>query len=436
MLFKSTGDADAKASQELIIFCHAQSRVLLPLPRTYEEAQRLARNEFALSGELDLETDELLEGSHVRIHPLAWPGICSVLRSVTVKPATLQPPAPIARPRPSETLNSGSRRMSSQKRMSVVGATPLRLSNGTVISAVPAVERQSLSARKAPVPSPSPRPSSIVSGYKDAGPSIVKAMSPPSVRSLATPPPTSRIEELDEEEEEVRILSPTKKRSARPRIMSDYGIEEHDDDGFANDTRRIDASDEEEFDQLEDSEFASTSASKLATSKSRNSSASLVELDKEPSASGARKTTRSSPVRNLDAPPSEHPKIKTEKIRATPDAVSQSSQASQSQPRSDESFLIMIEYSDDPESRSLFKTRGRHMVSKVLMQVCRTFGLEEYYRSARLVLLVEEPDEDGEITFQRRFVCDRDGTMAEAGAEPNSKFIVEIVYENDEEDEE
>ncbi len=39
----------------------------------------------------------------------------------------------------------------------------------------------------------------------------------------------------------------------------------------------------------------------------------------------------------------------------------------------------MIEYSDDPESRSLFKTRGRHMVSKVLMQACRTFGLEEYY---------------------------------------------------------
>lgn len=56
--------------------------------------------------------------------------------------------------------------------------------------------------------------------------------------------------------------------------------------------------------------------------------------------------------------------------------------------------------------------------------------------SARLVLIVEEPDEDGEIVFQRRYVCDREGTMGEAGAEPNSKFIVEIEYEHEEEDEE
>ncbi|TFK85928.1 hypothetical protein K466DRAFT_664135 [Polyporus arcularius HHB13444] len=446
MLFKSTGDADAKASQELIIFSHAQSRVLLPLPRTYEEAQRLARDVFALAGELDFHTDELLDGSHVRIHPSAWAGICSVLRSVTVKPATVQQPAPVVRPRPSEALGGGSRHISSQKRMSAAGAAPLRLSNGNHISAVPAVERQSVSARKAPVPCPSPRQSSITSGHKDAGPSFVKVMSPQSPRSLVTPPPTSKIEELEEEEEEeVRILSPTKKRSVRPRIMSDYGIGDNGD-GFANESLHVDASDEEEFDQLEDSEFASTSASKLATSKSRDSSASLVELDKERSVSGARKATRSSPVRNLDVSPPEQPKIKTEKtktekiktekVRATPDAVSQSSQPPHSQPKADESFLIMIEYSEDPESRSLFKTRGRHMVSKVLMQACRTFGLEEYYDSARLVLLVEEPDADGEIVYQRKFVCDRDGTMGEAGAEPNSKFIVEIVYENDEEDEE
>ena len=218
---------------------------------------------------------------------------------VSVKLSTVQAAIPVARPRPSEALGSGSRRMSSQKRMSVVGATPLRLANGSVISAVPAVERQSLSARKAPVLSTSPRPSSIISSYKEPGPSVVR--SPPSARNIATPPPTSKIEELDEEEEEVRILSPTKKRSARPRILSDYGIEEsQDDDGSANDTRRLDGSDDEEFDQLEDSELASTSASKMATSRSRNSNTSLVELGKEPSASGARKTTRSSPVRNLD----------------------------------------------------------------------------------------------------------------------------------------
>ena len=36
MLFKSRVDADTKSTQELIIFCHAQDRVLLPLPKTYE----------------------------------------------------------------------------------------------------------------------------------------------------------------------------------------------------------------------------------------------------------------------------------------------------------------------------------------------------------------------------------------------------------------
>ena len=39
----------------------------------------------------------------------------------------------------------------------------------------------------------------------------------------------------------------------------------------------------------------------------------------------------------------------------------------------------MIECEKDPEGRSLFKTRGRHMVSKVLMQACRTFGIEQQY---------------------------------------------------------
>lgn len=51
--------------------------------------------------------------------------------------------------------------------------------------------------------------------------------------------------------------------------------------------------------------------------------------------------------------------------------------------------------------------------------------------SAQLVLLVEEEDEDGELTFQRRYACGRDETMVEAGAEPNARFIVEIEYDDD-----
>ena len=52
--------------------------------------------------------------------------------------------------------------------------------------------------------------------------------------------------------------------------------------------------------------------------------------------------------------------------------------------------------------------------------------------SAKLVLFVEEEDDDGEIVFQRRHVCGRDETMAEAGAEPHSRFVVEIEYDDEE----
>lgn len=117
------------------------------------------------------------------------------------------------------------------------------------------------------------------------------------------------------------------------------------------------------------------------------------------------------------------------------------SQSSQSQPtsqpavKSDDSFLIMIEYADDPDSRSLFKTRARHTVSRVLMQACRTFEIQDHYHSARLVLVVEAEDEEtGEISYRRKYTCGRHETMGEAGAEPDAKFLVEIVEEDGDEE--
>ena len=40
MLFKSRLDADIQSTQELIVFCHALERVLLPLPKSYEVLKR------------------------------------------------------------------------------------------------------------------------------------------------------------------------------------------------------------------------------------------------------------------------------------------------------------------------------------------------------------------------------------------------------------
>ena len=36
MLFPSTHDSNVKTQQDLIVFCYAQERVLIPLPKTYE----------------------------------------------------------------------------------------------------------------------------------------------------------------------------------------------------------------------------------------------------------------------------------------------------------------------------------------------------------------------------------------------------------------
>ena len=275
--------------------------------RTSKDAQDLAREEFNLSGELVFETTDLLgpDDAPVRIHHRAWEGISAVLRTVTVKLAHAPAPAPVARPRPSEAL-SGARRLS-QKRISVVNnPAPIRHSNGGPAPLNGASERQSFSARKGPMLASSSRPASIVGSHKDlasnlAGPSAA-AVASASVRltnGVNSPPAPAlspaKIEELDddyeEEQEDARMLSPTKKRAARPRVLSDYGLGGDDADG---------AQDEDE-DQGEDLDQPSPTATQSGRI-SRAGNASIIELGGPPSGSGARKPNagKASPARPLD----------------------------------------------------------------------------------------------------------------------------------------
>ncbi len=47
---------------------------------------------------------------------------------------------------------------------------------------------------------------------------------------------------------------------------------------------------------------------------------------------------------------------------------------------SSETCLITVDYDDGHEvCSSTFKTKGRHSVHKVLMTVCKTFGIEDLY---------------------------------------------------------
>ncbi len=464
----------------------------------------MARSEFSLTGELIFETHDIpgYEGSPIRIHKAAWAGISPTLPTVTVKPAThTSSPAAVARPRPPETLSSGSRRISAQKRMSMTGPPLTRLSaTATANMLAPAariVERQSLSARKSPFPTTSPQFPGAMPAYKEPGPSSYKS-SPPSRQAPAATPDAAAIEELDDDhddhdEEDVRLLSQKKKKNTRPRILSDYGFEEEAAEMMTVDEPlKADESasgDEDEFDQLDDADFTvsagpSTRSQPRASKGSRTSGASIVELDGRP-AGWADKAERTHFVRQLDGaccfacvceyvcvcadgsaapPPEPKVKVKAEKIEPKLERAPSGSQGrgrllshpstsladravstrtdsfpAESQPgaakSADESFLVMIEYAENPDSRSLFKTRARHTVSKVLMQACRTFELQAYYHSARLVLVAEQVDEEtGEVEYRRKHTCGRHETMGEAGAEPDARFLVEIV--EDEEDEE
>lgn len=98
----------------------------------------------------------------------------------------------------------------------------------------------------------------------------------------------------------------------------------------------------------------------------------------------------------------------------------------------EKTFLVSVEYDDgegDEPHASTFKTKGRHTVHKVLHTVCKTFGLDDYYSVAQLVLVIDEEIGGGRVV-EHRFVCTNEDTMAQAGARPDSRF--ELVIDTEE----
>ncbi|KAI0669505.1 hypothetical protein C8Q78DRAFT_1154837 [Trametes maxima] len=475
MLFRSNLNPEVKSTQDLIVLCYADEHILVPLPQTYEDAQNRAKDVFGLAGDVSFEIPDLqgAAGAPVRIHSTAWEGVKSILQVVIVKLED----APVALPRSSVPPVGAARRLSalSSQQRATPGPSVIRLNGAAVAkSPVSAAGQQVHSPKKG-------RPQSSISHANGGTAATSKVSSasgtaskvtpqpstsklsqpepkPAPVERSATPPQASKskakqFEEEDEEEEEIRILSPTKKRVGRPRVLSDYGLNASDNEEAAGDNEPSEDSggmhqsdEEEEYDELEDTEFASAVRSSAAKAEplsakggrsgskptSSYRSGGLVQLDAMPGSDSEMRRTKA----REPSPP--RVKVKVEKVQhqpkpepaavRTPASQSQTAETaagaqSQSQERPDGSFIVMIEYNDDAESRQLFKTRGRHTVSKVLMQACRTFGIEEFYPSARMVLLVED-EEEGEVY---RSVCNRNDTMAQAGAEPNARFVVEIV---------
>ncbi|KAJ6546868.1 hypothetical protein B0H19DRAFT_244263 [Mycena capillaripes] len=97
----------------------------------------------------------------------------------------------------------------------------------------------------------------------------------------------------------------------------------------------------------------------------------------------------------------------------------------------DERFKVYVT-GPRPEHKAEFTTRGGHLVRKVLNGVCKTFKLDP--ERAKLMLCVSMPDEDGERVEDCLFECANDETIARSGVKPDSRLVVRIEEELDEDE--
>ncbi|TRM68776.1 hypothetical protein BD626DRAFT_471808 [Schizophyllum amplum] len=97
----------------------------------------------------------------------------------------------------------------------------------------------------------------------------------------------------------------------------------------------------------------------------------------------------------------------------------------------EERFTVHIS-GPSPDQEAEFKTRGGHLVRKVLAGACQNFGLD--VEEARLYLLLQWEDEDG-ITVEDETECNPEDTMQKCGIEAGSRLVIRVDDEEYDEDE-
>ncbi|KAJ7491109.1 hypothetical protein FB451DRAFT_1552634 [Mycena latifolia] len=111
------------------------------------------------------------------------------------------------------------------------------------------------------------------------------------------------------------------------------------------------------------------------------------------------------------------------------DYTSESSQ--QTTTAEEERFNVLVSGPRSDHKEREFKTRGGHLVRKVLDGACKTFELDA--NRAKLMLYVPMLDDDGEETVAE-FECDNEETMARSGVKPYSRLVVRLVEDEEEEE--
>ncbi|KAL6305100.1 hypothetical protein BKA93DRAFT_779941 [Sparassis latifolia] len=407
MLFQSSYDPTLKSTQQLIVFCHADQRCLLPLPQSFEDALEIVRDEFGLKGVLQLETQDLSgwDGQRVKIHGGAWKGIAELLRSVSVREVKNDMSESV----PQGHIISRLSKASASRRLSSRVISPKSVGSNVQQQLTPSSSVSSRGGRNSPVPR----------GHE--GDNAESGDEPDSAAEKGRRSPTHVSSDEENVDEDMDKAVPKDEEG---------DVENYPDapQGEAADIPQPHAEEERELTPLRVEHVSRVfqREDRAAPSRSRSSVSSQSRPQEKPlksSAEGVKDKAENVKVKAEDA--RVKAKVKTEKVSvALAQAQSQSQSESQSQdgPSADDRFLISVGYGDGEES--LFKTRGRHLVSKVLMQACRTSGIEHLYNRAHMVLIVET-EEDGE-TMEHRFLCSNEDTMARAGAESRSRFVIHI----------
>ncbi|KAI0090892.1 hypothetical protein BDY19DRAFT_743655 [Irpex rosettiformis] len=407
MIFASSSDNSQKTAEHLVVFNHEHRRVLLPLPESYEAGILAAKGEFALpaASEVSFTTRELpgCDGEPVEIHQRTWATITPILAQIIVNVARSEqrlvseaPTLPDEELVDSAPANKGKAKEITPSRddqpaaVSKIRKRPSMVGHGNAL--LNGAPRKSMA-----------RPS--ISGNAETNTSRVSAAKPftalpssqiaaSSSRTSSTPSPhTLHTHHEDEEDEEQVLRSPRKGKNARKRIMSD---------------------DELEYEEIE-----------APTSHSSEEVRSLLRSSSNGTIGRPSKTPQQSQV----SPPVKRPRTPPRELAtSTPSAVSRPAERIVNPA---ETCLITVDYDDGNEvCSSTFKTKGRHTVHKVLMTVCKTFGIEALYPRVNLVRVItdstDDPDNEGQV-IEQRFTCPREHTMTQVGAHDDARFAIDVV---------
>lgn len=386
MFLSSPMDPTRRTAQEVIVFCHNDERIITTLPTEYEKAELFSREQFGLSGPIHLVTEDLpapLNGTRVRIHQDAWRVISPIVYQVIIE----------------VTGDTGSKRKSSARKSSIASK---RTSEAQPAAALltSTDDEEDLEATQSDDPTD---------------------LHPP------------------------RLKSPTK--TNRSRVMSDD--EEEDEEGEEEEERVEEEEEGKEQDEV-DLALRSSRGSSHYTQSQRSSYVSaqfssvkdqLEEIEITPRAKTVKdpspstlpfKPSPASDPADFQSPPetqtqeaeSDYPlQATSSKSKSKPESKKgRLSLHDQSLVNKDETFLITIQHiRGDRTEDSIFKTRGRHLVGKVLKMACKTFNIGSEIGRARLILI--EEDEEGE---EHRFPCENEDSMLNAGAYPDATFIIDI----------